>query len=579
MAPDIRTEIQRQVNKVRRRLFVQELFKHAITAAVVAIVATIGWVLAKPYVWKEAEPWMRWAVLGGVGGAGLIVAFIVAWIRRPDTTRSALWLDEAFGLRERITTSLALSNEDAHTSAGEALLADATKRIKDISVSVRFPIRVGWRSWLVPSAAAALALVIYFYNPVVAPTLQAKVEEKKLTEAEKAALDKKMKPLERTKREPVAGDKPKSEDLKRLEARLDEIARQPRDNAQQLRERMKDMTPLEDAVKKLERERADKSRMMQQQLQMKDGLTPSDSNSKDGPANDFQKALAEGDLDKAKDELDKLAKRIANDQLSEADKQQLAKQLDNLQKKLNDLANQTNKEEMLKKLADEGKLDQEALERELKQLKQDNEKLKDLQKLADKLNQCQNCMKSGDMAGAQKALSEAGDKLAQASREQSELDDLREQLQDLRDCKDAMAKAIDELENTGGEGGEGGQNPGQGDRPGRGDFAQGGGVGQGKRPDGEQGKIRPYDARQQGKFDPKGQKVFDGFVAGQAFKKKSSMDLIGDIKQAVQDAPEAIESQRIPKAARDMMKGYFKNLGGQTEGEKKEEKKEEKPKE
>ena len=35
--------------------------------------------------------------------------------------------------------------------------------------------------------------------------------------------------------------------------------------------------------------------------------------------------------------------------------------------------------------------------------------------------------------------------------------------------------------------------------------------------------------------------------------------------EASQEAPEAIERQRVPKAAGDMMKGYFKNLGGQND--------------
>ena len=117
-------------------------------------------------------------------------------------------------------------------------------------------------------------------------------------------------------------------------------------------------------------------------------------------------------------------------------------------------------------------------------------------------------------------------------------------------------------------------NPGSG-RPGDSKMNNGG-KGRGDRDDGEQGKIRPFDAKQNAQFNPKGQKVFDGFVPGQAFKKKAGVDLATDIKTAAQDAPEAIETQRIPKAARDMAKGYFKNLGGQAEGDKKDEKKEEK---
>jgi hypothetical protein len=568
MTSNIRADIQKHINRVRRRMFGQELLRHSITAIVVAIVATIAWVLVEPFVWTAAPNWFRWAILGGVGGLGSIIAIAIAIAHRPDVTKSALWLDDAFGLRERVTTSLALSSDDAATPAGQALLADAAARVHGIKVSERFPIRVGWQGWLIPSAAGALALVMAFYHPIINPPIVT-AEEKKLSSDEKASLEKKLEALQRpAKREPVVNEKGKSEDLKRLEAKLEEIAKQPRDNAQQLKERIKDLTPMEDAIKKLERERADKSRMLQQQLQMKDALSPND-NTKDGPAAEFQKSLGDGNLDKAKDELEKLAKKLANNELTPKDKEQLAKQLNNLQKKLNDLANQTQKEDMLKKLAQDGKLDQEALERELNQLKQDNEKLKDLQKLADKMNQCQNCMKSGDMAGAQKALAEAADQLAQTAREQGELDDIREQLENLRDAKDALAAALEELEQSGGEGGNGG-NPNRNNRPSRSDFSDNnkGGVGAGRRSEGEQGKIRPYDSRLNGKFDPKGKKVFDGFVPGQAFKKKSSMDLAGDIKQAAQEAPEAIENQRIPKAARDMAKGYFKNLGGQADGEK-----------
>ena len=108
------------------------------------------------------------------------------------------------------------------------------------------------------------------------------------------------------------------------------------------------------------------------------------------------KAMAEGDLDAAREQMDKLAKKIAKNEMTEQEKQQLAKQLNSIQKKMNDLATQKNKEEMLKKLGEDGKLDTESLEREMSQLRQENEKLKDLQKLANKLNQCQQCMKAGD---------------------------------------------------------------------------------------------------------------------------------------------------------------------------------------
>jgi hypothetical protein len=57
--------------------------------------------------------------------------------------------------------------------------------------------------------------------------------------------------------------------------------------------------------------------------------------------------------------------------------------------------------------------------------------------------------------------------------------------------------------------------------------------------------------------------MFDGYAPGQSFRKKTTAEIAGEVKQASQEAPEAIEQQRIPKAARDMAKGYFRNLGDQ----------------
>jgi hypothetical protein len=83
----------------------------------------------------------------------------------------------------------------------------------------------------------------------------------------------------------------------------------------------------------------------------------------------------------------------------------------------------------------------------------------------------------------------------------------------------------------------------------------------GRRPLGAQTATDSFDAKVKGDFDPKGKKMFDGYAPGQSFKKKTSAELAGEIHQAVQEAPEAVEQQRIPKASRDMVKGFYRNLG------------------
>jgi hypothetical protein len=85
--------------------------------------------------------------------------------------------------------------------------------------------------------------------------------------------------------------------------------------------------------------------------------------------------------------------------------------------------------------------------------------------------------------------------------------------------------------------------------------------GSGRRPLGEKKPFQSYETKVKGDFG-KGKIIFDGYAPGPNFRKKTTAELVGEVKQASQEAPEAIEQQRIPRAARDMAKGYFRDLGG-----------------
>jgi hypothetical protein len=553
-------------------MFLQTLLVHCAAAWSIALVVSVGWMLLEPYLLNSPESWLRWTVTAGLLALGTVAALWLTVRRAPSITLAALSIDQQFGLRERVVTSVALSEEEAATSAGQALLSDVQNKVAKINVSEKFPVRLPWISAFVPAGAAAVALIALFYHPVFQAAQGSTENNLPIAPEAKKDINKKLEELVKKPKSPEKpADRQKSEDLKRLEAKLDEIAKQPRDTTKQLRDRIKDLTPLEEEMKKLERDRAEKSKAMQQALQQKDQMNPNDV-PKDGPAKDLQKALADGDIEQAKKEIDQLAKKLAENKLSEKEKNDLAKQLDDLSKKMEKLAQQKDKEEQLKKLHQEGKLDAEALQRELDQLKKENEKLKDLQKLAQKLGQCQKCLKAGDAGQAGKSLSDAAQQLSEMELDSQELEDIKDQLQRLQAAKNSMCKACDSESECNGLG----QCQGDGKCRGNGrgpdskynsDFAQGGGTAGGaRRPDGQQGKVNTFDAKQAAQFNPKGQKIFDGYAPGQAFKKKPGVELAGEIKQAAQEAPDAIEVQRIPKAARDMAKGYFKNLGGQQDG-------------
>ena len=159
-----------------------------------------------------------------------------------------------------------------------------------------------------------------------------------------------------------------------------------------------------------------------------------------------------------------------------------------------------------------------------------------------------------------------------------ELDDLQDQLQRVQDAKRAANKG-DKSGDKDGNGGKDGDGKGKDGKDGEGKDGRGGkgdgkgdtegdnegGIGQGRRPQGKEGRYTSFEAKQKLDADWKGKKVFDGFAPGQNFKSKPGPEIAGEVKQAAQEAPEAIEQQRIPKAARDLAKGYFKNLGGQDD--------------
>ncbi len=78
--------------------------------------------------------------------------------------------------------------------------------------------------------------------------------------------------------------------------------------------------------------------------------------------------------------------------------------------------------------------------------------------------------------------------------------------------------------------------------------------------------LAPAVGDQKADFDPSKKLYLDGFAPGQNFKAKTSAEVAGDIKQASQEAPEAIERQHIrSKVKADMLRDYYQNLAGQGE--------------
>jgi hypothetical protein len=574
------TLLDQQVHRVRRRLFLQQLLTYLAWSLVAALVASAVWFLVQPLVIQDAAPWLRWTVLGCALGMAVLGSVALALLKAPSRIAAALSLDERFQLRERVTTSLTLEPALINTPAGQALLADVSRRLDPVRVGDRFPIKVPWTAWLVPAGAAAIALLAIFYNPAL-NTVTASPEEKQaaINPEAKSEIEKKLEKLK--KPDPKTTEpRPKSEELAKIEAELDKFAKKAPETKEEANELISKMTEMEDKIKKAQQDLHDKDEARREQMKQIDRVMK--KNPKNGPANDLRKALEKNDLKKAEDELDKLNQKLQaegkaeklkkkledpnlskeerdnvekeldklKDQLlTKEQKEQLADQISEMKEKLERLSRkQEEKEQELKDMAKRGEIDPEQLKKELENLeksKMSDKDLQDLKKLADKLGECKECLKNGKDGEAGKKLEELADELDQLDRENDgTAKALKKKLQELQEAKKSVCEGRD-CEN-----------------PGDKDWAKGGGQASGKRPYVEDDATGKETKRERSTMDASSVRVVD-HVPGQGMKSpKSQEELREDIKRASQEAPEAIDRMRLPKSAGDMTRGYFDKLRG-----------------
>jgi uncharacterized coiled-coil DUF342 family protein len=429
MAKKELSPVQRQVARVGRRLFAQTVLDALLWCWTGALVLSAVWFVLQSLLLEESPTWLRWAVAGGSLAIGAVLAVVIAVVRAPTRVAAALALDEKFCLRERVTTSLTLAPQLFSSPAGQALLEDTNQRVKDLDVGSRFPVSLSWKAML-PVSAAVLAGLALLYEPPQSQATTKKNEESSKLIANAPDIEQKMKELKK-KAEQRATGRTKSEEVDKLESELEKIANKPRETQEQLRERVKEMTALEDMMKQKEKELAEKTRSLKNQLQQMDKLMQKSYN--DGPAKDLDKALSEGKFDQAKEEIERLIKKLSNNELNQKEKEQLQKQLEEIQKKLERAANLKDKEEQLKK----ANLDPETLKREMQRLEEEKKKLKDLQDIASKLGQCQKQLKEGDLEQAAESLKAAANKMGDMELDEQDLQDIRDQLKRLQDAKDS----------------------------------------------------------------------------------------------------------------------------------------------
>ncbi|MBI3411775.1 MAG: hypothetical protein HY040_25875 [Planctomycetes bacterium] len=543
MSATPRELIQKQIKRVRRRLVIRSFLETVILFWAGALALSAAWFLARPFLLSTRAEGTFWGIPGAILAGATLAAFIWSFVKRPPFVAASLALDEQFNLRERVTTFLLLSEHQAESPAGQALLGDVKDKVADLDVPRRFPIRLRWTRALLPVGAGLLAFAASFFDPTFSTArnnqssrtlnqTDAKEVEQLIVNLKKATLKEKDEEL-------------KSDKLRELETELEKLAQKPLDptSEEQVRERANELRNLEDKMKDQVEKLKSKasSKEMKKHLE-KLGLDKLGKKMKEGPAKDFQDALAKGKLDKAREALEKLQKDLENNNLSKEEQKQLAEQMKDLQDKLQRLADQKDEKDQLQKDFEQGKIDRDTLDRELERMEQEAAEMQDLQDLAELLGDCKECLRNGQNGKASGRLKALISRLKEMELGESEMARLIKDMEALEACRCQMLGRC------------------QGNRNGLGQGGPPGGV----RPVGpEDPSSKIVDKRQKGESDPRGQQRVTGFVKGGSFSKIPAKEVAGAFKQAVQDAPEAIDRQRIPPDYADIARGYFQKLGGQ----------------
>ncbi len=164
--------LQRQIQRARRRLLLEKFIQQfAIWLFAALVVATIA--IAIPKIWDiglDSQTWIT-AWLGGALAIAGLMATVMTWITGARPLDAALEIDRRYGLKERLSSFLALKENELETPAGTALLEDAVHRVERIDVSEHFQFKGRWWNGL-PLIPALLVFLIAVFIPDAAQVQQ-----------------------------------------------------------------------------------------------------------------------------------------------------------------------------------------------------------------------------------------------------------------------------------------------------------------------------------------------------------------------------------------------------------------------
>jgi hypothetical protein len=548
-------EIKRQVARARRRMNFAEFLRMvswSLTAALA--VALLGVAIPRIWVVPVQDDIWTWSWAGGSVALGLLVGWLSAYLRRRNDLEAAIELDRRFGLKERISSSLALSEEERNSEIGVALMSDAERRVQRIDVREQFMVPFHWRTLLPLLPALAMFALVLFVPQAqqqVTASPEASPEAKQAIKKAAAELEKKL----AQRREDL-----KKEGLKEAEATLLEMEK----NAQKLKsgnadDRKQALVKLSEMAKELQKRRNELNSADKLKKQL-EGLKDLEK----GPADKMADALQEGNLADAGKEMAKLIDKMKKGELDAKDADKLAKQLDQVKKKIDEMRAEHERkkkelEEQIEQKRNAGDLAEAAkLQEQLDQLKAQDKKMDGAMKnMADKLGQAAQQLQQGDQKGAAQEMEGLAQELQDMQDQLAEMEALEEAMNEIDDAKQAMN--CKECNGGGCQACNGkgkGQGKGKNNKPGDG---LGEGIGFGERPE-EKTDTKGYDSRVRQQPSKGGKSTVIGNIGGPNLPGRARQDVAEEVMASLAQDPDPIDETALPRDQREHSKEYFEKL-------------------
>lgn len=550
-------QLREQVARARRRLVLEQFMGRLVWCLLAALTAAAIGIAAPRVIVIHDLPanWDTAWLLGGLG-VGFLVAAAWTLFSNRSPLDAAMEIDHRFDLRERVASSLSLTDEDRTSDAGKAVVNDALRAVRRIEVDEKFRVQLDRRAWwpLVPAAIVFVLVAFVEYREAASEhehetVAQVEKQVKQSAESLRKKMEEKKKEAEKQGLEAAQGI------FKQIEQGTKEL--QEKKNL----DRTKAVVTLNDLAKQLEQRR--------QQLGAEDKLKQQFESMKNlgaGPAEKAAQAMKEGDWKKALEEVKELEKQLREGKLDAKDKENLAKQLEQMKDKLqaaadahkqamDDLQKQIDEQKRQGNLAKAGELQQK-----LDQLKQQQPQMNRLQQLAQQMAEMQQGLQQGDGQKAANAMAQMAQQLDQMQKEMEEMKMLDAAMNQLDMAKDAMA-----CQNCAGEGceqcqgnqfGMNGMNGMKMDgKPGMG---MGAGRGIGPRPDEKNAtNLRDTRVRQN---PGRGAATFGGMVEGPNIKGEVAESIKEEMATLSAEPADPLTSERLPSSRREHAEEYFELL-------------------